>query len=259
MNETKPADTFTFDDLDSVQTAIQDESSEPNQAAIEAHLAEEPTDAQQPVITSSVSGQYDSEGTLFNAAIHAVDKDGNPSKTAKGKFRKKRGASKVAQPQKTPDPSDLEKAQKARATGHLAADLFVMSAVQLGGEEWVPIGADQSLITADGKFNEHANLRKAFGDYFEAKGVADFPPGIAFSFALMSYMMPRFIGGQETKKKVGRVREWFYKTVAKYKARKKDKQDAPQSDSRNNRERENNAGKTDGAQGEPTGARHPSS
>lgn len=209
--------------VDSVHDSIQGESSEANQAAIDAKIA---ADTKQQKEKSSTA---DKDGVIFNPELHAVDKDGNPSLTSTGKFRKRRGISKVAvkgEAEKT-----VQDEQAARAAGILCADMMIGSAVTLLGEEWVPIGSQGQQQPI--KFDEHSNLRRAFGDYFVARGIKDFPPGIMLTIALTSYAAPRLVGGQETKTKLSKVKKWFGAVIKKVKG------NATQSDSRDNGKRKN--------------------
>lgn len=239
--------TFEFDSVDDVHDEILDASPEPNKEAIAAHAKQE-KDA-----LAVQASNADKAGTIFDSAIHAVDKDGEPSVTPLGKFRKKRGVSKVEA--KTAAAQTIQDQAAARAAGQLAADMLVGSAVVLLGEEWIPVGlsGEQEPI----KFDEHSNLRRAFGDYFVAKNIKDFPPGIALSIAVSSYAGARLAGGKETKSRLSKA--WVWTSEKFTKMFSKGKKDAAHDNSGHNRVREDDAGKTDVQSEQEKGERHASS
>lgn len=221
--ETKPTDEikFSFDDLGGVHDAIQVESSEPNENFIEQTTAEEVATAQ-----AKTSGQTDKTGTAFDPELHAVDKDGNPSVTPLGKFRKKRGASKVATVTQAQEAQT--KIANAKAAASAAVDMSIQSLELLLGAEWTPVQQDG--------LDERNNLKDATANYFIAKEINDFPPGVALSVVVMAYAMPRIVGGPETKTRLAKAKIWLsekYNNVRK-------KKNAAQPNSRNDRKRKDN-------------------
>jgi hypothetical protein len=62
-------------------------------------------------------------------------------------------------------------------------------------------------------------LESAFGDYFEATGKTDIPPGMALTVAIGGYMLPRFTM-PKTRSRMGKVKDWFVKKLADRKLRK---------------------------------------
>lgn len=242
---------FSFDSLASVHDDILDKSPDPNIAAIEAKqtmLGES---------TETREGQKDSFGTLFDPKLHAVDREGNPSKTSLGRYRKRRGLSKVSitSQQLVDAKKAKEKKESAQATGMLAADLLIGSCVQLLGDEWIPVGSDGKPQEAI-HFDEHSNMRRAFGNYFEAKGFDSFPPWVELNIALTAYMVPRLVAGKETKTKLSKVRDWVSAKWKKW-TKPKDKKDASQPDSRDNGKRENDTGEATVQPESPAATRHP--
>ena len=235
---------FSFDSTDEVHEAIQDESSEANLAAIGAAQETETETAREH------STNTDSAGTLFNPELHAVDKEGNPSVTPLGKFRKKRGASKVAT--QTDAAKQIADEQAARAAGMLCADMIVGSACTLLGPEWQPVGPDMKQAPIE--FDEHANLRKAFGDYFVAKGISDFPPGIALTIAVSSYAGPRLAAGEETKSRLTKAKFWIGEKLENWKRKRKD--NAAQSNRRDDGKRKDDNGKETMRNESPETTRH---
>jgi len=246
--ETQEETGFSFDSIDSVHDEILESSPDVNQAYIEG------TEAAQAAASVAASDVKDSEGAVFNSELHAVNKDGEPSLTATGKFRKKRGASKVAITNTAlAEQQKLEKDRiAARAAGQLAADMLIGSSVTLLGDEWVPIGSKGTQEPI--QFDEHSNLRRAFADYFEAKNISDFPPGIMLSIAVTSYAMPRLVAGKETKTRLAKMKIWI---AERYNKMKRSRKDAAQSHSRDNGKRKDNASKADVSQESTEATRHP--
>jgi hypothetical protein len=236
---------FSFGSLEDVHETIQEDSPLPNLAAIEAQSASTVETAK------AAEGHKDSLGVVFDPKIHAVNAQGEPSKTPLGKFRKRRGLSSVETQNKAliAQQQTAEQKAAARAAGQLAADLLIGSAVTILGNEWVPVGEGGKQEPA--KFNEHENLRRAFGDYFVAKNISDFPPGIALSIAMTSYIMPRVVAGPETKSKLAKAKAWL---VEKYENMRK--KDAAQPDSGDNRERKDDTGKKAVSDEPPEATRH---
>lgn len=225
---------FTFDSIASVHDDIIERSPEVSEAAVAAHEQEQQATIEQTQATATArGGQTDSAGTVFDPELHATNAEGEPSLTATGKFRKKRGASKVAK--QTTVAADAQRKAEARASGVLAANLMTHTATMLLGEEWI--------TRKVGEYDEQAHLDKAFGDYFEAKEIQDFPPGVALTIACMSYAAPRLISGKETKSKMQRVKLWLVEKGAKLK-RKRSKDNAAQPDSGDNGERKDDARET---------------
>ncbi len=220
---------FSFDSIEDIHEEIQEESSAPSTAAMEA--------AQEIVVEKAkeTEGTKDSKGVVFDPKLHAVNSEGEPSKTPLGKFRKRRGLSTVSMTNKAikEQQQTAEQKQSARVAGQLAADMFVGTAVTVFGEEWIPVGPKGKQEVAT--FNEHENLRRAFSDYFEAKGISDFPPGMALSIAVTGYMIPRLAGGKETKSRLAKAKVWI---TEKYQAMKdRSKKDAAQPDTGDDRKR----------------------
>lgn len=86
-----------------------------------------------------------------------------------------------------------------------------MFAGALGGEEWRPIVND--------KENEQAQMEEVWGNYFVAKGVTDFPPGLALSIYCIGYSARRFTM-PETQTRAQRFKEWIGGKIGRWKARR---------------------------------------
>jgi len=241
---------FSFDSIAAAHDEIIEESSTPNESAI---AAQETAHVEREV---ERTGNVDSQGTVFDPELHATNKEGEPSLTSTGKFRKKKGASKVSVTNKQLElqKADADAKAAARAAGQLAADMFIGSATMMLGSEWAPIGGSGQQEPI--QFDEHSNMRRAFADYFEARGINDFPPGIALSIAITSYAMPRLVAGEETKGKLSRAKDWLASKWLAMRSKRKPK-NAPQSDSRNDGKRQDNNSEETVQHEQSAGTRHP--
>jgi hypothetical protein len=101
----------------------------------------------------------------------------------------------------------------ARASGAMAANLLITLGVVAGGEEWHPLRDETTGL------DEKVMLEKAFGDYFEATGREDIPPGLALTAAVAGYAIPRFTK-PKTKSRLKRVGDWAKGKYALYKMKK---------------------------------------
>ena len=140
----------------------------------------------------------DVQGNSFDPAIHKVNKAGEPTVSPRGSLIKKPGrkptansasgsrtSSVVGGVQNVTTNQQNEKMQ-ARAAGMMAANLMLQIGIVAGGEEWHPRYDEQTGL------NEKGMLEQAFGDYFEATGKTDIPPGMALTVAIGAYALPRF-------------------------------------------------------------------
>lgn len=161
-----------------------EESPEPQPHAIEQAAAER---------QAASEDSKDAEGTIFDPSQHSG------TKTASGAWRKKSGrkpggqanaprsrlnlpnanSGTTASSAQSPD----SKIASSRATGKMAANLFLMLSCGIGGQEWMP-----RTVPMD----EKAMLEEGFADYFQSKEWEDMPPGIALVACLGMYAMPRF-------------------------------------------------------------------
>jgi len=153
----------------------------------------------------------DRDGRSFDPEIHVTDADGEPRLTAKGNLKKRPGrkgggdgsaASTVATGPSAADQPDPE-AAKAREAGRNAADALIMMGVTIGGAEWQPVVDKRSGV------DERAQLREAWGQYFEEKGYADIPPGVALTIATVGYAAPRLLQGEQTRSRVSKLGTWI--------------------------------------------------
>lgn len=187
---------------------------------------EMPQVSPQVVEQSQESGQErDRAGELHDPSKHWSD-----SKSGKGRFnregywakiggRKKKSSddkksfSRVGAPpekQKEIEAAQLQaaSAEKSRMAGIAAAHLLITLGRTIGGDEWIPIKNQEHGV------DEKANLESAFGDYFVAKEIEDFPPGVALTIAVSGYVLPRFLmpkTKEKTKGFFGKVKRWFVK------------------------------------------------
>lgn len=164
----------------------------------------------------------DKNGATFDPAIHKVDKQGNPTLTKLGNLilkpgrkagKSTTGASVVNTPGSAPTDPAIQKRAESRAAGVASANLILMLGVGIGGDEWQPrVDEKQGL-------NEKTMLEGAFGDYFEATGKTDIPPGMALTVAIGAYALPRFTM-PKTQSRVGIFKKWITKKIANRRLKK---------------------------------------
>lgn len=220
---------FSFDDdagLDTAAENLVDKMPDPSEEAITAMGSAIPQDAPAPTVTAApvepprstvdhpMNGKRDKNGILFDAGRHT----GSMLKNGSWRERKKRTSTVSAGPAPV-DPSiaaaqqsELLK-QQSRAAGIAAAHLTFMSCVAVGGREWQP---------RDIPLDERATLEQAYGDYFMAKNITDFPPGVALAIALTMYAAPRFVM-PETRTRLSKVKTWFAARIANAKLKREAK------------------------------------
>lgn len=119
----------------------------------------------------------DSAGDEFDPEIHILKRDGTPSYTKSGRFRKKVTRKKTETEPDAPNP------YLAAAIGTVAT--IEMAAVTLGGDEFRYIKDKKAGI------DERQTGIDTFAQYYEAKGIEDFPPGIALAIWAIAYAGPR--------------------------------------------------------------------
>lgn len=188
--------------------------------AIAAHKAE------QAELESKYAGMIDAAGETFDPEAHAVDGDGNPKKTKAGNWAKKRGRKSVSEnasvgrvggklPEKAPEQIARE---KSFATGRFAAGSLIQLGIMIGGDEWHPIKDAQSGI------DERAALESAFGEYFAANDMTDFPPGVALAIAVGGYALPR-MAAPKTRSRLGKVKDWIAEKYLAFRRKRTEKRE----------------------------------
>ena len=121
----------------------------------------------------------DSAGTVFDPEVHATTRDGSPSYTKSGRFRK------VRRPKSsTPDETPEDRRYRTAAEGTVAA--IEMLATMVGGEAFTYIKDKKAGI------DERASGIDAFAAWYESRGIEDFPPGIVVAIWAITYCAPRF-------------------------------------------------------------------
>jgi len=227
-NAIEPEHIPTLTDVDEIADEIISEMPEPSQHAIDAAAEEQAAVVE---MKQKHADKIDSKGRGFDPELHVVDTDGTPLLTATGKLRCKRGRKKGQSSVKPPGASSQpmqdtglsEMTVQAAVTGKTAANMLMTVGVALGGEEWQP-RVDKST-----GLDEQTMLEKSFSDYFLATGRTDIPPGWALLFAIGAYSLPRFRMPKTQKRTLGafgKLKAWLYR-------RKLEKENGPQSDSRN--------------------------
>jgi len=176
--------------------------------------------------------EVDVDGTVFDSELHATDKHGDPSVTKMGRFRAKKGVSKVA----AKDAKKIDEVQKdlnsIKMTSMAATGLFIHTGCAIFGDEWLP----------EKDPDEKAVLDNAFYEYFKEKEIKDFPVGVALTMAIIGYSAPRFMK-PKTQSVATKIKD---KLLAKYFAWKGKKKNGTHSSTRENGKRENNVDKETG-------------
>lgn len=186
---------------DDIAAELAEKMAKPSEHVIEnemAHVQEQETER-------ATGGIVSPSGEIFDSDIHV-----SPDKiNADGSFRKRPGRKKQAQTNTSKSESQLGNIHADNAppsgsqvAGKAAAHAMFMMGVAIGGEEWQPV------VNPEVGINEPEMLSGAFADYFEAKGVEDFPPGVALTMAVLSYAAPRF-QQPKTKTRFGLFKAWL--------------------------------------------------
>ncbi len=145
----------------------------------------------------------DSTGTIFDENIHAVNRNGEPSYTKSGRFRKK--ARKVVDRESVSKEERDEIEQYERAAAGTVATIEMVG-VMLGGDSFRYI-KDKKM-----RIDERAAGVDAFTNYYKEYGITDFPPGIALTLWGLTYALPRF-AQPEVRQRFG----WVKKGIRKIK------------------------------------------
>jgi hypothetical protein len=232
LEEEKEPKTETAN-LSEIAGGITDNMPTPNESAINEHIAE--TEKQDEINNTL----FDSKGFSFDKDVHKVDKSGNPVLTSTGKLTRKSGRKPGTKPVKNVStlgttsqlpnnttPENLEQKQSAL----ISVDCLLTFSQMFGGEEFAP------KVDVKSGLDERETMSQAFEKYYIAKGVGDIPPGVLLAITLTGYFGPRFFMPQ-TKSRMGKIKYWF---KSKFMKGKKD----AQSDTGDNRQRENSFGET---------------
>lgn len=202
--------------------------------ALAATLSAERPDVQPHVISAAkaeaASGnKTDKQGNSFDPAIHVAGPDGKGRINSRGLWEAKRGkkpgspgngkgpaapASTATSRVGTNEPPPPTKEQLARISGAGAANLFLVVAIIVGGDEWKP--ALDPKIGLD----EKAMLEGVFGDYFVATGKTDLPPGWALFAGIGMYAAKRFTM-PKTQSRIQRAKSWVAGKILAFRMRKR--------------------------------------
>lgn len=146
-----------------------------------------------------LGGQYitDAAGSVFDPAIHSA-KDGKPTLTKRGNFRKKKGVSPSQSPNTELDPQILA----AQQAGKVSAELVFTLGQTVFGREWAP------KVQPSHGVDEPRMLTDAFAQYYLATGVREIPPWAGLAIALSAYSIPR-LRGEETLTRLARIKQWL--------------------------------------------------
>lgn len=206
----------------------------------DARVEATPEQMNEPEATAWNDGLQDSAGTIFDPSIHALKSDGTPSYTSTGKFRKKRGLNGTARPQQTSArlnfpfaaPSGENDLEGSAAAGASLAGMFIMCGIMAVGEDFKP--ESQAELEA---------LTQKFQEYCDAKGIDDFPPGIALAIACGMYSVKR-LAKPNVQSRVATFIGWTQYRVARVAGWIKGRFGYAQPNIRPDRVRENDVSKT---------------
>lgn len=200
-----------------------------NAPEVQPHVVEQHTQKQ-------ASAPKDESGEAFDSAVHSVGSDGQGIRTAKGLWRRKRGAGAAKGGAKSTigkstasagAATPTAKETAATAAGRGLAQMTFMMGRALGGEEWNPLKALNEK--GDVVYDEESMMTDAWTNYCLAKDMTDVPPGLILCVALTSYAAPRF-RMPETKKRAETFKEkvvmWWVNRKVKKEMRKQARADA---------------------------------
>ncbi len=183
-------------DIEHVDDIISDSIDDVN-ASVDDVLHETPDNS------VSDDALIDSTGTIFDENVHAVNRNGEPSYTKSGRFRKK--ARKVVDRESVSKEEREEIEQYERAAAGTVATIEMIG-VMLGGDSFRYI-KDKKM-----RVDERAAGIDAFTNYYKEYGITDFPPGIALTLWGVTYALPRF-AQPEVRQRFG----WVKKGIRKIK------------------------------------------
>ena len=161
----------------------------------------------------------DRQGLPFDPAIHKVNSAGEPTTTKLGKLIRKpgrkpgSGAGQSTLSKGDTKASTQDSGQNARAIAAAATvDSIGTLGGMLGGSEWLfQTNKEQGI-------DERQRGIEAFEQYYTAKGIDDIPPGVIVLAWVVSYATPRIMGGEQTRSKLARARDWVLSKVFKRRA-----------------------------------------
>lgn len=153
----------------------------------------------------------DSSGVVFDPEQHATKRDGSPSYTKSGRFRKLRRPNGSARAAVDPTPEN----QKYRAAAEGTVAAVEMLGMMIGGDAFRYVKDKKARI------DERAAGIDAWTSYYEARDIEDIPPGLVVAIWAIAYAAPRF-GDPSVRKRFGsigakvgkalsRARKWFRK------------------------------------------------
>lgn len=156
------------------------------------------TDITTPQDSEALAGDHIALYEGFDAAIHAVDKDGKPTPKKGGGWQKKRGgnmrgaqAAPASPGARAPAPvAKVDTMQAARAV----CNSIVAALVLVFGDQWAP----RDKTEADA-------LSGAVKNYFDAKGAVEVSPGMALTLVILAYSVPR-VQHEATVSKLSKIR-----------------------------------------------------
>ncbi|OUV96706.1 MAG: hypothetical protein CBD02_04625 [Candidatus Pelagibacter sp. TMED142] len=171
-----------------------------------------------PVEKPSSSDEKDADGELFDPEIHAKDKDGNPKKTAKGRWAKRpgRGGSKVAKSAKQAENAPESADDKARRICQMHA-LENASMTYMGG--CMIFGEDGKPDFEHAVPNEHKNIVDAWEafywrQYVETGKLPERSPMVMIATATVTYAATRAANSKPAQTRLAKAKDFIMRRVA---------------------------------------------
>jgi hypothetical protein len=178
------SDGFKQSDLSEIADELTSAMPEPQQHAIDAAEGK-PLAFDVDSASAATDVELDALGIPYDPQKHS----GNRAKRADGSWKRRRGTGSsigVRAPEPAVDvdaENRVRSIEAARLSGVACANMLISLGMGLGGEEWKPRTTP---------IDEKPMLEEAFANYAIAKNWTDLPPGIALTFAVSVYVLPRF-------------------------------------------------------------------
>jgi hypothetical protein len=158
----------------------------------------------EPVEEKSAGGEVDEDGETFDPEKHRADKDGNPVKTAKGRWAKKPGrGSRVGKSKKSEETSaDPESKARAVCKAHAIENVSLMYAAGgfVLGEDGLPTFSGAPKGEADELVAGWENYY--WSVYVETGELPKRPPLVAVAALSAAYVSRRLTGSEKSRSRV---------------------------------------------------------
>lgn len=188
------------DGIDEISSDLIENQSDVQQHAVDAEKAQIEKEKK------DYEGLTDRFGKSFDPNVHVVGQDGKPSLTKLNKLKCKPGRNGSASIVSKRTDKEQVNSVADKGNPREAAIALVNSIEALGtmlaNEEWAFIKNDEYGV------DERARGYDVFEEYFKAKDIGDFPPGVAVAVWAIAYVLPRF-RMPKTQSKMQRFSNWI--------------------------------------------------